>query len=408
MNIIMSKTRRLGLVISVVISSGFGWAAEAQTEQTNSLAAGNNAFALDLYTRLSVKPGNLFLSPYSISTCLAMTYAGARAETEAQMGRVLHFAPGQAGVHASFGELQQQLTDTNNLKGIQLDIANGLWMQTGDPFLPLFLKTASDDYQAAVKQADFKTSAAAVTREINDWVAQKTQDKIKDILSPGDLDSATRLVLANAIYFKGLWDSPFKTTATSSQPFHLSSNATADAPLMHQVEEAGYTTNTGFQAVELPYSGNGLSMVILLPRQVDGLGQLEQQLSPAFLASTLAPMKKQQVSIFLPRFKLQSRNVLNETLSKMGMPDAFDQAKADFSGVNGTKSLVISIVIHKAWVEVNEEGTEAAAATIVRMGLGSAPKPPPVFRADHPFIFLIRDTRSGTVLFIGRMADPRA
>jgi serpin B len=409
----MNTTRLFRLSTSLLISFGIGLAASVQASDTKSLVEGNTAFALDLYARLSGAPGNLFFSPYSISTCLAMTYAGARGDTETQMGRVLHFSKGEARLHSSFGELQQQLNDAANQKGIQLDIANALWAQKGHHFLPAFMKIAKNDYQANVNQADFKTSDAsadAVRREINRWVAQKTRDKIHDILSPGSLDDLTRLVLANAIYFKGIWASPFKTRATSTQPFHLSMFRKIDVRLMRQTDDFKYTENKDFQAVELSYSGDELSMVVLLPRQFDALGQLENQLSPPFLARLLAQMKRQEVEIFLPRFKLESSFELNDMLAKMGMPDAFVWPKADFSGINGNRhDLYISGVFHKAWVEVNEEGTEAAAVTgggMMAASLEERPPPPPVFRADHPFVFLIRDTRSGSLLFAGRLADP--
>jgi serpin B len=409
---IMRTTRLFRLFASLLISFSIGLAASAQAAGTKSLVEGNTAFALDLYACLSSAPGNVFFSSYSISTCLAMTYAGARSNTETQMARVLHFSKGDARLHSSFGELQQQLNDAEKQEGIQLDIANALWTQERHPFLPAFLKMARDDYQASVNQADFMTSADAATREINRWVAQKTRDKIQDILSPRDVSSDTKLVLANAIYFKGTWASRFEKAATSTQPFHLSASSQANVRLMHHIDDVRYTGNNDFQAVELPYSGNELSMVILLPRQVDALGQLEQQLSPAFLARLLAQMKKQKVEIFLPRFKLESGFKLNGTLAKMGMPDAFIWRQADFSGINGFRQdLYISGVFHKAWAEVNEEGTEATAATVVVLEdrvVAKPPPPPPVFRADHPFIFLIRDTRSGSLLFAGRLADPRA
>jgi serpin B len=408
----MNTTRLLRLFASLLISFGIGLAAIAQAAQTKSLVEGNTAFALDLYARLSGAPGNLFFSPYSISTCLAMTYAGARGDTETQMARVLHFRKGDERLHFSFGEVQQQLNDTAKQKGIQLDIANALWAQKGHPFLSSFLKIAKDDYQANINQADFKTSADAATREINRWIAQKTRDKIQDILSPGDVNSDVKLVLANAIYFKGMWASPFEKAATSTQSFHLSKNSQTDALLMHHFDDVKYTGNNDFQAVELPYSGDKLSMVILLPRQINALGQLERQISPAFLARVFAQMQNQKIEIFLPKFKLESNFKLNDTLAKMGMPDAFIWLKADFSGINGFRQdLYIFGVYHKAWAEVTEEGTEAAAATVVILGdeaVAKPPPPPPVFRADHPFIFLIRDTRAGSLLFVGRLADPRA
>jgi len=395
-------------VVALTLSSILGFGFSSPAVSTGTLVEGNNAFALDLYSQLKTTPGNLFFSPYSIPTALAMTYAGARGETEKQMSRVLHFDKGQNHLHSAFGELQRQLGEAGKQKGIELSVANALWAQKGHPFLPDFLKLAQGEYQASVKQADFKTGAEAARGEINHWVAKKTKDKIQDILPPGSLNDMTRLVLANAIYFKGIWAKPYEKAATSSQPFHVSTTKNVDAKLMHHFDEVGYIEERGFQAVELPYSG-GLSMVVLLPREIEGCGQLEKRLTPAFLSRSLNQMKKQRVEIFLPRFKLESGFDLNGTLAGMGMPDAFGE-KADFSGIDGTRLLYISDVFHKAWGEVNEEGTEAAAATAVVMrskgGMAPPPPPCPLFRADHPFIFFIRDTHSGSLLFLGRLTEP--
>jgi serpin B len=421
--------------IGLVISFGLGIAASAQPAQTNSLVEGNTAFALDLYGHLSKTPGNVFFSPFSISTCLAMTYAGARSDTKMQMRQVLRFNQNDLRLHSSFSELQQrligtkeergpqltalspellaQLNDAEKQKGMRLEIANALWTQKGEPFLPAFLNIAANDYQADLKQADFKTDADAVMRQINGWVAQKTVDKIQNILLPDDLDASSRLVLVNAIYFKDNWSSPFKKAATSAQPFHLSTNSQVKTSLMLHWDNVNYTENDDLQALELPYIGEQ-SMVILLPRQIDGVAHFESQLNPACLDHLLAQMTAQRVRIELPRFKLESRFELEHTLPEMGMTDAFIAQKADFSGINGVRrgnatSLYISHVIHKAWIEVTEEGTEAAAATALSVAVGSAAPQAPrlVFRADHPFIFLIRDRISGSLLFIGRMADPR-
>jgi len=366
------------------------------------------AFALDLYSHLKSGQSNLFFSPYSISTALALTYASARGETEKQIVRVLHFDQNQRQIHSSFGDLQRQLNEVGKLNGVELSIASALWTQKGYPFVPGFLEIANGEYQANVNQADFETGKEAARVEINHWVAQRTKDKIQDILPPGSLDAMTRLVLANAIYFKGSWATPFRETETSTQPFHLTTTSQIQAPLMHHFDDVKYLENGDFQAVELPYSGNELSMLILLPRQIEGCGYLESQLTPALLSRSLSQMKKQKVELFVPRFKMDSSLDLVDALSKMGMSDAFS-GKADFSGMDGTKVLYISGVFHKAWVEVNEEGTEAAAATAVTVRASAVrerPPPPPVFRADHPFIFLIRDTRSGSLLFLGRLAQP--
>ena len=382
----------------------------AQSAQTKTTVEGNSAFALDLYSRLRTSPGNIFFSPYSISTALAMTYAGARGDTERQMARVLHFSSDQRQLHSVFGELQHQLTQAGRKQGIELSIANALWAQKGHPFLPAFLKISKEDYGANVNQADFVTGAEAARGEINQWVTQQTKDKIQDILPPKSLTAITRLVLANAIYFKGAWANPFDKGGTSTQPFHLSARRMAEVPLMHHIDEVRYMGNSDFQAVELPYSGGELSMMILLPRRLDGCGSLEKQLTPELLSRSLGQMKQRDVEIFLPRFKLDSGFDLNDTLGGMGIPDAFG-SKADFSGMDGTRLLFISGVFHKAWGEVNEEGTEAAAATVTAIASSieaEPPPPPPVFRADHPFIFLIRDTRSGSILFLGRLSDPAA
>ena len=381
-------------------------AAKAQVE---SLVASNTAFALNLYAELAATNGNLFFSPYSISTCLGMLYAGARGDTEQQLSQVLGFSTNQQQFATLFGELQDELETNQQPNAVELNIANALWIQENYPFLPAFLETATNQYQASVSQADFTTQAAEVTQTINNWVAQETQDKIQNCVPPGLIDANTRLVLANAIYFLGVWTASFEETNTSTQPFYVSSTNEVPAPLMYQPKVGLNYMETGdFQAVELPYGSNQLaSMVILLPWQVDGLGQLEEQLSPAFLSSTLAGMYKGDVELFLPRFTLASSFELSDTLAAMGMPDAFANGVADFSGIDGTSNLFVTFVIHKAWGEVNEAGTEAAAATVVGVGGGaSPPPPPPIFRADHPFIFLIRDTESGSLLFLGRLTNP--
>ena len=404
----MNRILEKGIVSITMASFIVGLEASAGLAQTESLVEGNTTFALNLYAQLKNTPGNLFFSPYSISTALAMTYAGARGETEQQMGRVLHFDADQQKLHASFGELQRQLGESGNRKGIELNIANALWAQKGHAFLPAFLEIANGEYSANVNQADFSTGAEAARIEVNGWVAQKTKDKIHDILPSGSLNALTRLVLVNAIYFKGAWTKPFAKAETLIQPFALSATRQVDAPLMHHFDEVRYLKNSDFQAVELPYSAGELAMLVVLPRQVDGCGQLEKQLTPALLSQSLGQMRWQKVEIFLPRFKLESGFNLVPTLAGMGMPDAFGP-QADFSGMDGTKLLSISGVFHKAWGEVNEEGTEAAAATAVAVGTRAVvrqPPPPPVFRADHPFIFLIRDTRSGSILFLGRLLDP--
>ena len=397
--------------VSAVILSIFGsvWGAQPAA-QPNPLVQGNTEFAFGLYDQLKNSPGNLFFSPYSISTALAMTYAGARGETERQMSLVLRFNTPQAQVHSSFGQLQRQLGEAGQQKGIEVNLANALWGQQGHAFLPSFVEVARREYQANVNQADFVKGAELARGRINEWVSQQTKEKIRDLLPPGSIGDLTRLVLANAVYFKGNWAKPFEKGATSNQPFHLSPQKQENVPLMHHTDDVRYFENNDFQAVELPYEGGDLSMVVMLPRRNDGCGDLEKRLNPALLSSCLSQMKKRKVEIFLPRYKVESKFRLNDTLAAMGMREPFE-ASADFSGMDGRKQLYISAVFHKAWGEINEEGTEAAAATGVIVNLTSIARPaaaPPVFRADHPFIFLIRSVRSGSILFLGRLVDPSA
>ncbi|PWU09208.1 MAG: serpin family protein [Verrucomicrobia bacterium] len=367
----------------------------------------NNAFAFDLYAQLKDQPGNLFFSPYSISTCLAMAYAGARGETEKQMAQVLHFDSDQKRLHSGFAALQKQLAEAEKVKGIELNIANGLWAQKGHPFLTDYLNVARDEYKAQIEQADFMKNAESIRQEINHWVERKTKEKIKDIVPAGALNDMTRLVLANAIYFKGAWRQPFPKSMTEPQPFHLSPERQVEVPLMHHFDVVRYFEDDNMQGVEMPYLGNQLSMAVLLPRKVDGCAELESRLSAGSLAGWLGQMKSHKVEIFFPRFKLESEISLSRVLGKMGMRNAFTPT-ADFSGMDGRRELFISAVLHKAWGDINEEGTEAAAATVAVATASAAlpAPPPPVFRADHPFVFLIRDSRSGGILFLGRFSNP--
>ncbi len=400
----MTGIHRKLFVTVVMFSTIFGSKASHGEPATDA----NTAFALDLYGQLKSTPGNLFFSPYSISSCLTMTYAGARGDTEKQMRQVLHLESDQRKVHAAFGELQHQLGKAGEQKGIELNVANSLWGQDGHPFLPAFLDTAKTNYQAKVTHVDFVKKSEKARAEINHWVAEKTKDKIQNILPAGSLTALTRLVLANAIYFKGAWAKPFDKEETAIQPFHLSGERNTNVPLMHHLDTVKYMDNPEFQAVELPYRGGELSMVVLLPRRNDGCGGLEARLTPALISRSIGQMKLQRVEIFLPRFKLESGINLNSALANLGMRDVFGP-QADFSGMDGSKWLFISGVYHKAWGEVNEAGTEATAGTVLALA-GSAvskpPPPPPIFRADHPFIFFIRDTRSGCMLFLGRLAEP--
>jgi serpin B len=419
--------RTLAALLAVLLPLS---AQAAETASPPSLVAGDTAFAFDLYSHLTSTRGNLFFSPFSISTCLAMTYAGAKGETAHEMAQVLHLQPDPVETAKSFAALQAQLNDAQKGNGIELTTANGLWAQQQHPFLPAFLATAHDQYQANLKEVDFSTAAGPVRQEINDWVSTKTRGKIADLLQPGALNSATRLVLVNAIYFKGRWAEPFKTNQTTIDSFNVTSAQKVQTPLMHLKARFRYAELDGFQLLELPYapgemSANGpapapgiapqanpppgvgrLSLVVLLPKDSEGLIPLENSLNEKALADWLALAAPREVEVFFPKFKMTVQFSLAQILAGMGMPAAFSP-QADFSGMDGRRDLFISALVHKAFVEVNEGGTEAAAATGTVMALTAfMPKPAPVFRADHPFIFLIRDELSGSVLFLGRMVDP--
>jgi serpin B len=368
-----------------------------------TLVQGNNAFALDLLARLREKDGNVFYSPYSISTALAMTSAGARGETAEQMARVLHFTLDRQRLHPAFAELIRGLNGHGLPRDYRLDVAQSLW---GDRTLivrPEFQDLLYADYGARLRVVNFGKEPDVARRQINRWVEDRTNDKIKDLLHQGDIEPITRMVLVNAIYFKAAWQKPFEAEATKEAVFH-SGGKEVTVPLMHQTEEFNYYEDDGFQAVELPYEGGELSLVALLPRQKDGLGKLEQSLTAAKLDACLGKLSPWPVEVFLPRFKTNARLALARQLAAMGMPLAFSPA-ADFSGISTTQKLTISEVIHQTFVDVNEGGTEAAAATAVILRAVSAPKPV-AFRADHPFLFLLRDRRTGSILFLGRVTHP--
>lgn len=396
------------LLLTFLVVGTFSGPVLAEHEDSSDMKTvteGNTAFALELYAKLKEKEGNLFLSPHSISTALAMTYAGARGDTAREMAGALHFALGQKELHPAFARLEAQLKAAQEKGGIELSVANSLWAQKDFDFLEEFLDLTKKNYGAGVHHVDFKTACEAARKEINLWVEQKTREKIKDLIKPGVLNAITRLVLVNAIYFKGDWASQFKKDLTKEASFRLSPEKSVSVPMMNQKQEVGYAENDEMQIIELPYVGNDLSMIVLLPRKVDGLDELENALTAAKLREWTGSLGKKEVIVFLPKFKMTSQFSLEQVLATMGMRDAFS-AKADFSGMDGRKDLFISAVIHKAFVDVSEEGTEAAAATAVVMRLTAAPVPAPEFRADHPFLFMIRHNPSGSILFLGRVVNP--
>ena len=399
------KTLIYATIITISLTNITCVSAEVPADlNQKAVVEGNNKFAISLYGKLKDSQGNLFLSPYSISTALAMTYAGAGGTTREQIAKALDFPAGER-FHKTFGEIIKQLNSAGEKGGFELVVANALWGQKDYKFLKEFLSVVKTNYDGNLEQVDFKTQAEDTRKTINAWVESKTRDKIKELIKPGVLDSMTRLVLTNAIYFKGKWASQFKPERTQDAPFTLIGGEKKNIPMMNQKAQFGYTENDIIQVLEMPYVNNDLSMVILLPKKLDGISELEKEMTSDNLIGWLAKIHKREVQVFFPRFKMTSEFSLAEVLASMGMPDAFS-TKADFSGMTGNRDLFISAVVHKAYVDVNEEGTEAAAATGVAMKLTSDEPPPPIFRADHPFIFLIRDNHTGSILFFGRVANP--
>jgi serpin B len=394
-----------GVIPLLVVAIGAG----PERVAMKDLVQGNNQFAIDLYGKAWARPGNLFFSPYSISTALAMTYAGAKGETAIQMAKTLRFPGEGEAIHEAFAQLEARINGGTEKRPFELGVANALWAQKGLGYRPEFLKLTENCYQAGMHPVDFARDPDGARKLINAWVEERTNHKIKNLLGSNDVSKNTDLILTNAIYFKGSWGAPFNKLATQGEDF-TTDGKSVRVPMMRQTGQFGYLDDAedGLQALSLPYAGNTLSMVVLLPKKVDDLADLEASLSSSKLQDWLTRMTNQRVDVKLPRFKLEFGLELAATLASMGMPGAFTRS-ADFSGMTTDRRLYLSAVIHKAFADVNEEGTVAAAASAVVMKQPMAmPKqqPPVVFRADHPFLFLIRDVPSGSILFIGRVTKP--
>lgn len=379
-------------------------------EDLDALVAGNNAFALDLYQVLRGADGNLVYSPFSMSIALAMTYAGARGETESQMAQALHFDLPQERLHPAFNALDLQLESSPQVESeaeqpLQLRIANAVWAEQTYQFLPAFLDTLALNYGAGVRLADFMNASEASRREINGWVSDETEGKIKDLIPEGAVDALTRMVLVNAIYFKADWQAQFSPDSTFDAPFHLLDGSQVELPTMHQGLFTRFAVGGDWQAIELPYVGETAAMVILVPDE-GAFEQFESGLNAELLSTILTNMEPTSVELALPKFEFTSEMGLADPLKSLGMRDAFQEGQADLSGMDGTHELYISAVVHKAFVAVDEEGTEAAAATGVIVGVTSAPLFEVTLTIDRPFIFLIRDLQTGQILFIGRVLNP--
>jgi serpin B len=417
----MKNTNRIRIGLAVGLLSLCLWGAVLAMNTTplledkpdpqalKAFAQETNQFGFDLFQQLRRQEGNLFFSPYSIQSALAMTATGAKGDTAQQMTKVLHL-PEEA---ARFTGMEQglMLSLLNQPKGYYIRIANALWGQNKHPFNPEFVSLAQRSFRAEGRTMDFSKEPDQCRQTINAWVETQTNDRIKDLLPSGSITPLTRLVLTNAIYFKGLWQTPFDKNFTKPLDFTINADQKIKTDMMYRSGYLAYVENSDLQVVELPYQGGRLSMIVVLPKKKDGLGDVELTLSAQKLNSWVFGMKPVKVNLTYPKIKTTYSASLSKTLPLMGMVNAFDSSMADFSGMDGTRELSISDVVHKAFCEINEEGTEAAAATgVVMRAKSAAPikEPPPVeFKADHPYLYLIRDTQTGSLLFLGRVADPR-
>lgn len=388
---------------------------EIPREAQRDLAAvveGGNLLAVDLYKKLGEGGGNLFFSPLSLSTALAMTSAGAAGETKEEMEEVLHFPVDVETVHPSFGALAMSLDQGASADGYRLDIANRLWGQPDFEFEEEFLAVSKQHYGAGFETLDFAGAPEKARETINRWVEERTSNRIQELLPPGSIQTLTRLVLTNAVYFKGDWLNQFDRKSTQKAPFYADGERSVETPMMMRKGGYRYVRYPDFQVIELPYVGEDLSMIVVLPAARDGLAAIEAQLSEEKLTGWIRALAQKEVTVYLPRFEMNTGFAMKDTLSDMGMASAFvppqegDPDSADFSGLTGARDLYIDGVFHKAFVKVDEEGTEAAAATGVTIGLTSMPLEPEVFRADHPFLFLVWDRVTGSILFMGRLVDP--
>ncbi len=380
------------------------------SEDISALVDGNNAFAFDLYHSLRSQEGNLLFSPYSISAALAMTYGGSRGNTESEMAETLHFTLPQERLHPAFNQLDLSLAKTGpsaskDEQPMQLNIANAVWAEREFAFRQDYLDLIARNYGAGIQLADFINNSGDVRNDINNWVSDQTNQKIKDLLPQGVPDRDTRMVLVNAIYFKANWLDQFVADYTQAAPFHLLDGSEVSTPMMHQVMHMSYGRGSDYQAVEIPYVGETAAMDIIVP-DAGQFSDFEAKIDAAQLGQILSSMQPTLVEFGMPKYDFTSSFDLSEQLKTLGMTEAFDSQQADFSGMDGARDLYISAAIHKAFISVDETGTEAAAATAISMGVTSAPIPGAALTIDRPFIFVIRDLETGQTLFVGRVLNP--
>jgi serpin B len=376
-------------------------------EKINAVVKANNQFAFDLYSRYKDKyEGNIFFSPYSISVALAMTYEGARGQTAKEIQAVFHFPEAEDIRRPGFARIYNEINKKN--KKYELHTANALWAQKDYLFLDTYFIVTEKYYGGKVRNVDFEKESEKSRQMINAWVKDQTRNRIKDLISkkPRIIDKLTTLVITNAIYFKGKWVLQFDRSRTREADFRVSPTKVVKVPMMSLSGEKAkfnYAETEDLQILEMPYEGEELSMLVLLPKE-DNLAKLEQSLDLEKLNKWRDMLQERKVDVYMPKFKLEIKYFMEKALKEMGMPSAFIYHKADFSGMTGRRDLFISRVIHQAFVEVNEEGTEAAGATAVIIKKGVVM--PTIFRADHPFIFIIQERKTGNIFFMGKVANP--
>lgn len=402
------------------------------------LITGMSHFTFDLYQKLSTNEENLFFSPFGILIAMAMAYAGACKNTEQQITNVLHFRLPQPRLHPAMKALQQMIitkplfTSSEHVAnrysawdpgegGIEkayfwLNVVNAIWIQKRYNLLPEFVKILKQNYGVKLQQLDFENNPETSRQTINAWISRETSERIQELLPPESIDTLTKMLLTNAIYFKAAWNNPFEEDATKNQNFYLLNGGKVKVPMMQNKSRFFYTSGKNYQAIELPYKGSNTSMVIILPsagllNKAGKFEKFEQSLTSKEVNQIVKDLYQQKVKLFMPKFSFSSPSFsLSETFKAMGMPDAFDPKKANFSKITGNRGLAIYDVIHKAFIDVDEKGTEAAAATAVHFGVTATPGlRPKIIRMtiNRPFVFFIHDVETGTILFAGRVLNPK-
>ena len=391
-------------LLSVTIYSQAATAGKSSAPDSSTVK-NNNIFALELFNKLAYGKENVFFSPYSISTAIAMTYAGAKGNTKKEIGKVLHFDSNQNNLNKKLSVLLKYMNSLNSPGSFSIYSANSLWAQSGYFFNKTYISNIKKYYFAAIQTLDFKKDAENSRKIINKWVEEKTFNKISELIKPDILNNLTRLVLVNAIYFYGSWEKQFDETLTKQMEFYIEKDKVVKANFMFSNDKYCYLENDKAQIIDIPYDGKKASMWIMLPKNPDNLNSLINLFKGDNYLKISNKMAIQKVKLLLPKFSITSEFELNETLKKMGIYDAFS-LNADFSGMTGKKDLMIDKVIHKAFIDVSEKGTEAAAATAVVIREKSAPAKEIVFKADHPFFFLIKENKTGQILFAGKVYNP--